>query len=82
MALNMIDLKNSTSKLTSVVLTARNEELGKVQIKSGIFQGGSLFPLLFVVSLIPLSLVLRKVEAAMTLVIRWEWSIICFLWTT
>ena len=33
-------------------------------IKRGIFQGDSLSPLVFVLSLIPLSLILRKVKAA------------------
>ena len=62
-AQNMIDLiKNSMSQWTSV-LTAGNEERGEVQIKRGIFQGDSLSLLLFVVSLIPLSLVLQKVKA-------------------
>ena len=37
--------------------------LGDVNIRRGIFQGDSLSPLLFVLSLIPLTLVLRKVKA-------------------
>ena len=41
-----------------------NSELGEVQIKRGIFQGDSLFPLLFALALISLSLILRKVKAA------------------
>ena len=41
-----------------------NSELGEVEIKRGIFQGNSLSPLVFVLALIPLSLVLRKVKAA------------------
>ena len=45
-------------------LTSRGESLGHVDIRRGIFQGGRLSPLLFVICLIPLSLVLRKVKAA------------------
>ena len=41
-----------------------NSELGKVEIKPGIFQGDSLSPLMFVLALIPLSLILRKTNAA------------------
>ena len=41
-----------------------NSELGKVEIKRGIFQGDSLSPLVFVLALIPLSLILRKPKAA------------------
>jgi len=41
-------------------LTANGEKNGDVDIKRGIFQGDSLSPLVFVLSMIPLSLVLRK----------------------
>ena len=37
---------------------------GEVEIKQGIFQGDSLSPLVFVLALIPLSLILRKAKAA------------------
>ena len=37
--------------------------LGKVIIRRGIFQGDSLYPLLFVLALFPLSMILRKVSA-------------------
>ena len=47
-----------------VMLCAGNSELGEVDIKRGIFQGDSLSPLVFVLALIPLSLILRKVKAA------------------
>ena len=47
-----------------VMLCSRNYELGEVAIKRGIFQGDSLSPLLFVLALIPLSLILRKAKAA------------------
>ena len=47
-----------------VMLCSGNSELGEVQIKQGIFQGDSLSPLVFVLALILLSLILRKVKAA------------------
>ena len=47
-------------------LISNGESLGSVSIRRGIFQGDSLSPLLFVVSMIPLSLVLRKCEAGYT----------------
>lgn len=47
-----------------VMLCAENSELGEVDIKRGIFQRDSLSPLVFVLALIPLSLILRKSKAA------------------
>ena len=44
-------------------LTANGEDLGEVNVKRGIFQGDSLSPLLFVLSMVPLSLILKKVNA-------------------
>ena len=35
------------------MLCSGNSELGQVEIKRGIFQGDSLFPLVFVLALIP-----------------------------
>ena len=46
------------------MLCSGNSELDEVEIKRGIFQGDSLSPLVFVLALIPLSLVLRKAKAA------------------
>ena len=44
--------------------TANAEDLGEVNAKKGIFQGDSLLPLLFVLSMmVPLSLILKKVNA-------------------
>ena len=47
-----------------VMLCAGNSELGEVDIKQGIFQGGSLSPLVFILALIPLSLILREAKKA------------------
>ena len=48
-----------------VMLCSGNSELGVVEIKRGIFQGdSSLSPLVFVLALIPLSLILRNAKAA------------------
>ena len=52
-------LVNSMEKW-KVMLCSGNSELGEVEIKRGIFQGDSLSPLVFVLALIPLSLILRK----------------------
>ena len=41
-------------------LTSNGEVLGVVDMKRGIFEGDSLPPLLFVLSMIPLSLILKK----------------------
>ena len=46
------------------MLCSGNFELVEVEIKRGIFQGDSLSPLVFVLALIPLSLILRKAKAA------------------
>ena len=56
-------LVNSMEKC-EVMLCSGNSELGEVEIKRGIFQGDSLSPLVFVLALIPLSLILRKAKAA------------------
>ena len=56
-------LVNSMEKW-KVMLCSRNSELDEVEIKQGICQGDSLSPSVFVLALIPLSLILRKVEAA------------------
>ena len=51
-------MENWKIELTSLV-----ESLGQVDIRRRIFQGNSLSPLLFVICMIPLSLVLRKAKA-------------------
>ena len=47
-----------------VILCSGDSELGEVEIKQGIFQEDSLFPLVSVLTLIPLSLILIKTKAA------------------
>ena len=49
-------------------LTSNGEDLGEVHVTRGIFQGDSLSPLLFVLSMVPLSLILRKVNGS------YEWG--------
>ena len=49
-------------------LTSNGENLGEVDVKRGIFQGDSLSPLLLVLSMVPLSLILRKLNAS------YEWG--------
>ena len=46
------------------MLCAGNSELGEVDIKQGVFQRDSLFLLVFVLALIPLSLLLRNAKIA------------------
>ena len=58
-----------------VMLCTGNSELGEVDIKRCIFQGGSLSSLMFVLALIPLSLILRKANAAGRSVIFYSWMI-------
>ena len=51
-----------TMKDWRVELTCANESLGEVKIKRGIFQGDALSPLLFVITLIPLTSVLKMTK--------------------
>ena len=45
-----------------VMLCSGNSEVGEIGIKWGIFQGDSLSPLVFILALIPLSVILRKAK--------------------
>ena len=45
-----------------MILMSGNEELPRVNIQRGIFQGDTLSPILFVIGLIPLSHTLRKIN--------------------
>ena len=57
---NVETFLRSSMKEWKTVLTSMGTELGEVQIKRGIFQGDSLSPLLFVIAMIPLSILLKK----------------------
>ena len=56
-------LVNSVEKW-KVMLCSGSSELGEVEIKRGIFHGYSLSALVYVLALIPLSLILRRSKAA------------------
>lgn len=54
---------NSTKNRSTQLETLDGQELGKVQTKRCIFQGVSLSPLLFVMALISLAVLLKKVKS-------------------
>ncbi|XP_072169448.1 uncharacterized protein [Diadema setosum] len=60
---NIRALLTNSMKAWCTTLTSNGKDLGQVRIQRGIFQGDSLSPLLFVISLIPLTSVLRNVSA-------------------
>ena len=57
---NVEGLVTRSMKDWKTVLTADGKVLGEVDIRRGIFQGDSLSPLLFIVIMLPLSMLLRK----------------------
>ena len=59
-AKNIVNLEKGIMKNWKTNLICSNTDLGAVKINRGIFQGHSLLPLLFVVSFLPLTLVLLK----------------------
>ena len=63
-AVNVRYFINTSMKQWNTELTASNQRLGNVKIRRGIFQGDSLSPLLFVLVMIPLTLVLRQTKAS------------------
>ena len=65
-AKNMISIFSNSMVNWKTVLTSGGVELGQVDIRRGIFQGDSLLPLLFIVVMLPLTLVLRKMTAVET----------------
>ena len=63
-----------------IIITSGNSEFSKVEIKQGIFQGDSLYPLVFVLALVSLSLILRKAKAAYEFQKAKRRFIIFYLW--
>ena len=61
-AKNIDELLRTSMKDWKTVLTANEETLGEVEIRRGIFQGDSLSPLLFIVAMIPLTMLLKREE--------------------
>ena len=57
---NILKVVKASMDQSKVELTHNGETLGLVDIKRGIFQGDSLSPLEFIMSMIPLTLLLRK----------------------
>ena len=57
---NIVNLFENSKETWRTNLRACNESLWEVNIRRGIFQGDSFFPLLFVVVLIPLSIILNQ----------------------
>ena len=66
-ALNVREMLSNSMKSWKVELTSGGQTLGEVNIRRGIFQGDSLSPILFVIALIPLSEILRKVKMGYSL---------------
>ena len=60
---NVISLLENSMNAWRTDLTSGKSVFGEVKIKRGIFLGDSLSPLLFVLALIPLTLILREVKA-------------------
>jgi hypothetical protein len=63
---NMEGLVTRSMKDWKTVLTSNGEVLGEVDIRRGIFQGDSLSPLLFIIIMMPLSMLLRREKLGYT----------------
>ena len=61
-AINMRRFISGNMKQWNTELMSGDQRLGNVRIRRGIFQGDSLSPLLFVLAMIPLTLMLRKTK--------------------
>ena len=62
-AANIQNLLTNSMENWGTLLSSNGKELGKIVIKRGIFQGDSFSPLLFVMAMIILTMILRKVDA-------------------
>ena len=60
---NVVAIIRNSMTNWKTVLTSGGKDLGEFSSKRGIFQGDSLSPLLFVIILLPLALILRKMRA-------------------
>ena len=58
-AKNIQHLLTNSMEKWGTLLSSNGNELGKVDIRRGIFQGDSFSPLLFVMAMIPLTMILR-----------------------
>ena len=61
---NVGSFLEKSMKKWKLLLTANGLDLCEVDVNRGIFQGDSLSLLIFVICMIPLSLLLRKVKAS------------------
>ena len=57
---NLRTFLQKSMKQWRLSLTANGEDLGEVNVKRGIFQGNSLSQLMIMLSMVPLSLILRR----------------------
>ena len=60
------NLVTSSMEHWSTDLLCNNSNLGNVKISRGVFQGYSFSPMLFMIALIPLTLVLRKINMSIS----------------
>ena len=64
---NMVRFLGNSMKNWKTQLAANGADLGTVRIRRGIFQGDSLSPLLFVTSMIPVTIILRSLKQGYSL---------------
>ena len=60
---NVVTIIKNSMVNWKTVLMSRGNDLGEVNITRGIFQGDSLSPLLFLIIMLPLTLILCKMSA-------------------